>query len=958
MDLFNIADDEAEIENIGPDDDLIDEDEPSTAIYQTRTTTTQVATTRSTNANRQVSDLRWLSEDVEIERSRVLQQAELTELIEPSYPARFWGSALSSSSSTRPERDILRDFVTQEEDDDFKSVEQDASSAANTFLEFDLESFCVYQDPSEGSKRHGLEARFESLHIVATTIDDVTWRIDGVLKTSCTCERFIRGKICDIAIGNLEDLNTHTAARSIWVQTVESRKWKYWYRLQSAAPGYTIYWNDFLWLADFTKFFLDYLHVVSEAGRSVVVADFKFRFWEWLQALHGPRIEQWHVRCGRKTDFLQDALSHILFLGAQAYTLDPGQDNPRFLHSIWKEAGAALQSYDMKTATKSERTVVTKAVAAAFRKVYPHWQTELSLLEVVDPCPETLAHQKKQRREHAYPDKLAYAQSDHFLCSGRRKISKTASLLENAPARRCSYININPITLIHKVVIVRNSNPNAQSDQPRFAWVRTSIGSRIEIVWLALPTDTLCGSAAEGSRYLIGNELFFTDECNCEKVDVHDVVSVIEASVFTDHAEEGKELFAHGLFRTREQIHVRATEHDLICYCMQPWARPLVVLNLTPPPAVHVPKMKVCALCCGCGKLSRVSLTGARLICFTGLLDHAFTASGFAETVLAVDVDERAVCSHRANNSAASCQYIIDSVNRVLKDHLTGKKSITQQIDCIVVGHPCQGFTRLNASRGNERGERNCSILANILSWIEALLPPFVLIENVPDMDRCRPSACAQAICVLVALGYSVRKSVKVAAAIGGASTRKRLFIVACAPGATLPDEMQDSNSDYEDGLQDMRSAGDTISHLEPITNETAINPKDPLHIPAQHLKMDWQAEISMRSVVRKIKTSLFDANSKGRLSKAECKWYRGLTEEQRSRGSHSVARFDPDRPFPTLTTRFVLKDARGAGRALHPTQHRFVSVREATLIMDAPTRFYFAGTPTEVIHQLGNGVP
>ncbi|ETI24813.1 hypothetical protein G647_04183 [Cladophialophora carrionii CBS 160.54] len=895
-------------------------------------------------------------EEQETTLKRALRDLESAEEVRRSYPPRF--STIGPSEvapSYSPESQISSDFIdldrgqTNEDNEDDFGLKDSAF-----FFEFELEDFCVYQSSttcSGAKERDGLEGRYESLHIVTSCRDDTDWFIDGTIKSAENRRSFIRGAIVDVSIGALEDQTQHSAAEFIWVLTTEGQKRHYWYKLRTPSKAYERYWSSYLWLADFTKYFIDFLHVNLATGVSVCLRAFESSFWTWVKEVHGSKVSDWHRQCGERKDFRQYVLYYAQFLRERVCHLqEKGDgDNPRLSHPVWDEIAAGEISYDRETISSREKTVVTRHVASSFLKPFPGWRDQHRLLNVVEKCAEVEAYADDKRRKWNFPNKLGFSQRDNFKGTGRHKISIAAGLLEEAAIENSPVHVRDPSLLLRAVVIIRDPLTDWDEYNFRYAWVRAVSNTTLSVVWLVLPTDTLCGNSEDKTFYPIGNELFFSDDCNCKPISVRNVIKIVKATPFSDHAQEGSQLFIHSLYRQNGGIHVKAIESELSCHCQKTRGasarrtKKLAREHPADPSTAH--KMKVCALCSG-----------------AGLLDHAFCNAGLAETVLAVEHNEMAARSHMANNRSDQCEYLIDSVNPVLQDYMTGTKPLPSQIHCIIAGCPCQGFSVLNHHKGasNYQSQKNCSILANMLSWIEVFMPAYVLIENVGNMDRLRPNSCRQAICHLVALGYQVRKSFRVDCEVGGVSTRERLFIVAAAPGATLPNEIPITHHrrDRPGSEYKPRSAWSAICDLKPIDNDTVLNHEDPDHIPLKRLKINWDKDVSFRNLVPKIDTSLSEAYYSSKLSRTENRFFRGLNPTQRERSSKVLMRIKKDEPFRTITTGINPFEARTGGEVVHPSQDRLISLRETCRAMGVPDGFLLAGTIVQKHKQLGNGVP
>lgn len=552
-------------------------------------------------------------------------------------------------------------------------------------------------------------------------------------------------------------------------------------------------------------------------------------------------------------------------------------------------------------------------------------------------------------KKWGFPEKFAYAQSRQFI--GGEQVSKAASILENAvPDRPIKIRSIDQ--LLRKVVIVRIKTQKTRYDL-RYAWVRAISRSlmTIGIVWLALPTDTICGSKEDGTFYPIGNELFFTEECNCREVMVKDVVGIINASVFTDHADRNAQLFVHCLYREQEQVFVNAVEKDLICQCC---TRKKTMSTTKKLPQYS--KLQAATQSQPYSKLQTLSLFSG-----CGLLDYAFCAPGYAQTVLAIEYCEMAMRSYQANDDRKRTRCVIGSVNASLRKAMQGGESM-RYFHCLIAGCPCQGFSSLNASKDTLRGQKNCSLLANTLSWVETFMPAYVVIENVPKMDQLRPNACAQAICHLVALGYQVRKMLCKVDRLGGASSRERLIIIAAAPGVILPDAIPETHGSAGSKMA-VRTSGQAISDLPELHNDAIINIMGPDHIPLKRLRVDFGQGVNFRYLLQQIPTepssmSLSRTYYAGGLLPSQRNWFESLDDFKQEKRSACLRRINPDKPFRTICTVISPMDARFSGEIIHPFQDRTISLKEARRAMGVPDSFLLVGTIREQFKMLGNGVP
>lgn len=569
-----------------------------------------------------------------------------------------------------------------------------------------------------------------------------------------------------------------------------------------------------------------------------------------------------------------------------------------------------------------------------------------NLLSPVQICEEVAEHRASRREIVGIPDK--------FATQTLPQTPNVAIILEEA-ATANQTTKLNAPGLVGKVIIVRpsttqnGSRARSYEDQFRFAYVHqvTKSGRAVRVIWLTQACGTICGSDHDRSFYPVAHELFFTDHCNCRPVALSRIVSVSDASVFPNALDTPGNIIVQLLYREDDAAFVNPETSELLCNCQHDR---IDVLDPHPPTASSIsndepPKIRNMSLFSGCGLLD------------SGLENF--------ETVLVLDHVENAVCSYAANNTSKRCTHVVGSVNPHLRHFLTGESPMPV-IDCITAGCPCKGFSLLNAHRSNKKSQRNCTLLASVLSWIDLFLPKLVLIENVPRMDfspndKDLANACAQAICCLVAMGYQVRKVLLTAYEYGSPTLRTRLFLIAAAPGVSLPERPEPTHGDEPD-LEPIVTVKDVLEGSgTSIHNDSVVNIQDPAHIPIQRLKPVIGIGVSLRGVVKRIPktpgSGLYQAHERGLLSKDQKRWFYSLSDEQKGPNSKTLRRIDQSNPFKTMVTIISPLDCRFGGEIVHPYEDRLLSLKEIRRAQGIPDSFLLVGSLKNQIELVGNGV-
>ena len=203
---------------------------------------------------------------------------------------------------------------------------------------------------------------------------------------------------------------------------------------------------------------------------------------------------------------------------------------------------------------------------------------------------------------------------------------------------------------------------------------------------------------------------------------------------------------------------------------------PSSLLQSFVPPDSHMKRLQILDLFCGGGNFSR-----------------GIEEAGVAKVKWAVDYDGIAMHSYRANlESPDNVHLYLGSVNDYLKSALNDEPNplIAKygEVDMILAGSPCQGFSTVNKLRSNDQGLRNQSMIASVGSFIDFYRPKYALLENVKNVsitgkESEGQNAFSQMICTLVGMGYQVHQFCVDAWSMGSPQFRTRLFIAATAPG-------------------------------------------------------------------------------------------------------------------------------------------------------------------------------
>lgn len=327
------------------------------------------------------------------------------------------------------------------------------------------------------------------------------------------------------------------------------------------------------------------------------------------------------------------------------------------------------------------------------------------------------------------------------------------------------------------------------------------------------------------------------------------------------------------------------------------------------------------------------------LFCGAGGLSLGFKLAGF-DIIGGIDFQKDAIETHELNfkNSRSLCCDIKSISNEKIYE-LFGK-----DVDVIIGGPPCQGFSAGNRQSKFENDPRN-DLFFEFIRFVEVLHPSVVVIENVRQILTKNNGYAKNAIVkILSNLDYDVAVDVLDASNYGVPQKRKRAIFVGVKKGLGHFDfDLLKKNDEFV-------TVGEAISELYDveITNEMVIKDKPK----TSYQKYLREKNNLIYNHVIKYPNELVQARMSfvpegGNWANVpENLW----ANNRRNRHSSAYKRLDSTLPSITIDT--------GHMNYFHPKFNRVPTVRESARIQSFPDDFIFCGTVTSQLRQVGNAVP
>jgi DNA (cytosine-5)-methyltransferase 1 len=321
-----------------------------------------------------------------------------------------------------------------------------------------------------------------------------------------------------------------------------------------------------------------------------------------------------------------------------------------------------------------------------------------------------------------------------------------------------------------------------------------------------------------------------------------------------------------------------------------------------------------------------------------GGLSLGFKLAGF-KIAGAIDHDTDSIETFKKNFGAG--KFFVKDINQINKEFI---KKNYNNVDVIIGGPPCQGFSNANRWHKNYSDPRNLLFL-KFIEFVKIIKPKMVLIENVSGiLSRSNGEIINNIKEILNKNGYKVDYKLLNASEFGVPQIRKRVFIV----GNRL------SSTEFFENLKNHKkvTVKDAISELYALEKKTEkkLNGKlDNDYIKYLRKKnskvLNHDIVYPAKSTIEKIKHVKQGENWQSIPVKL-------FKNNRNNRHSSAFKRLKEDDFSVTIDT------GNAHSNYFHPIYNRIPTPREAARIQSFTDNFEFIGSRTSQYRQIGNAVP
>ncbi len=339
------------------------------------------------------------------------------------------------------------------------------------------------------------------------------------------------------------------------------------------------------------------------------------------------------------------------------------------------------------------------------------------------------------------------------------------------------------------------------------------------------------------------------------------------------------------------------------------------------------------------------------LFCGAGGLSEGFRQAEY-RVLLGSDIDPTfGETFSRSHNGAA---FVAKPIQSLSSTEIKTKTGLCKgQLDVLVGGPPCQGYSVYNHGRGEH--DPRAGLFREYLRIVRDLAPKWLVMENVTGLLSISSGQLVKTIAEEISkLGYAVEWRTLRAEDYGVPQERRRVVFIANRIGAPIVFPAVE----YGKGLKPFTTIWDAIGDLPLL----AVEDNSAYPIASANA---YQAQMRQGSppLVNHYGPKLGKANQARIRHIPQGGSWRDIPFDLLPEGMKRAKRSDHTKRYgrPRLTDlscTILTKCDIHWGAYIHPIENRAFTVREAARLQSFPDEFVFYGSMTEQFVQIGNAVP
>lgn len=374
------------------------------------------------------------------------------------------------------------------------------------------------------------------------------------------------------SIGNYGEDIPHVG-NAVWIQSDLNAKSEIFYLLGTPSPEYARFYDEFLWLADLAKHFVDYCQA---SQGTVSINNFRSDFYSWLHSKYGelPDFRDWY-RKYNKNDFRSAVSVNIEFL----YIESMGIDQELQSHQIWKEI--LIKSFIPKQLLEEENTIVTQYVYDCFKDMRFGQCLKVPDVARLEPLTRKIELVKTTNdAQHPAAEVPVPISTPQDILRDTVIFQRNSTQSAAARKKMLKSIRFGDVLAVTKdgqgSVWKDEGNRWKAADDCWYVLVLAVHTSRsgeqdFDAIWLYRASDTACAKM----KYPYPNELFMSDNCTClqSRITTDEVLKIVRVrwhgqpsaaddSYFIRQTYLENERFVTLTDRHKKCVHLRTSKKD------------------------------------------------------------------------------------------------------------------------------------------------------------------------------------------------------------------------------------------------------------------------------------------------------------------------------------------------------------------------------------------------------------
>ena len=339
------------------------------------------------------------------------------------------------------------------------------------------------------------------------------------------------------------------------------------------------------------------------------------------------------------------------------------------------------------------------------------------------------------------------------------------------------------------------------------------------------------------------------------------------------------------------------------------------------------------------------------LFCGAGGLSEGFRQAGY-RVVLGSDIDP--IFGDTFSRSHEGAAFVAKPIQALTSSEIFALTGLCKgQLDVLVGGPPCQGYSVYNHGRGEH--DPRAGLFREYLRIVRELAPKWLIMENVTGLLSISGGKLIQTIGEEIAkLGYAVEWRVVRAEDYGVPQERRRVIFIANRVNASIPWP----TVEYGEGLKPFTTIWDAIGDLPMLGSGNVVEYPTP---PSNSFQLEMRR--GAPDLMNHYGPKLGKANQERIRHIPQGGSWRDIPFDLLPEGMKRAKRSDHTKRYGRprlmdLSCTILTKCDIHWGAYIHPIENRAFTVREAARLQSFPDKFVFYGSMTDQFVQIGNAVP